>query len=187
MIKAIITDFDGTLVDTFEANFKAYQKSFEDAGLVLTQEEYKRCFGLRFDRFMEELGILDRSIIEQIKEAKKHYYPNFFNLLKPNIPLIELVRTFHVSGGRTALASTARKENLIKVLDYLAINNIFDVIYAGFDVVCGKPSPEIYLKTMDAIGKRAEETLIFEDSAIGLAAAKASGAFYMIVSPNQFV
>ena len=53
MIRAIITDFDGTLVDTFDANLKAYQKAFGEVGVVLSEEKYRECFGFRFDRFME--------------------------------------------------------------------------------------------------------------------------------------
>ena len=52
MIKAIITDFDGTLVDTFEANLRAYQQAFADQGLSLTSDTYRECFGYRFERFM---------------------------------------------------------------------------------------------------------------------------------------
>ena len=51
MIKAIITDFDGTLVDTFEANLRAYQEAFANVGLSLSTDRYKECFGYRFDRF----------------------------------------------------------------------------------------------------------------------------------------
>ena len=71
MIKAIITDFDGTLVDTFEANLKAYQEAFVSVGLSLTSDDYKKCYGFRFDRFMQAMNITDIQTIEQIKELKK--------------------------------------------------------------------------------------------------------------------
>ena len=45
MIKAIITDFDGTLVDTFEANLRAYQEAFYQVGITLMAEKYRECFG----------------------------------------------------------------------------------------------------------------------------------------------
>ena len=186
MIKAIISDFDGTLVDSFEANLKAYQDAFKYVGLELTSEEYKKCFGFRFDRFMKEMGIDDQNIITDIKEAKRKYYPKYFKLLKKNVPLIELIRTCHAQGLKTAVASTARRENLVKILKYFDIDNIFDVIYSGFDVLHGKPSPEIYLKAIGVLGINSEEALIFEDSEIGIEAAKGSGAHYMIISPKQF-
>lgn len=186
MIRAIITDFDGTLVDTFEANLRAYQKAFADVGITLTAERYRECFGYRFERFMSAMAIYDDVIAHKIKEAKKEYYPQFFGFLEPNKALIDLIASFKAMGGKTAIASTARRENLMNAVEYLGIGGIFDLIYAGADVKQGKPSPEIYLKAMDALGVTPDETLIFEDSQVGIEAAKASGAHCMIVSQRQF-
>ncbi len=186
MIKAIITDFDGTLVDTFEANLRAYQKSFAEVGLVLTPERYRECFGYRYDRFMQEMDVTNKSVANRIKELKKQYYPEFFEFLRPNTALIQLISSFKTMGGKTAIASTARKENLMNAVNHLDIAPHFDLIFAGIDVKQGKPNPEIYQKTMDALGVNPQEVLIFEDSQVGIEAAKGSGANYMIVSPEQF-
>ena len=175
MIKAIITDFDGTLVDTFEANLRAYQKAMYECGIRLTAEKYRECFGYRYDRFMTAMGINDEAIAYKIKELKKDYYPQFFEHLVPNKSLIELIKTFRYMGGKTAIASTARKENLMNAVNYLGIGDYFDLIFAGIDVKQGKPNPEIYLKAMDALQVKPEEALIFEDSEVGLQAAKTSG------------
>lgn len=58
-IKLLITDFDGTLVDTFRANYMAYRKAFEEVGLVLCETDYRCCFGYRFEKFMEVCGVTD--------------------------------------------------------------------------------------------------------------------------------
>lgn len=186
MIKAIITDFDGTLVDTFEANLLAYQQAFAEVGIALTEGRYRECFGYRFDRFMLAMGINDVHIASTIKEAKKAYYPQHFARLRPNHSLIALLRSWHGVGMKTAIASTARKENLMNAIQFLGIADVFDLIYAGVDVKQGKPSPEIYNKAMAALAVVPEQTLIFEDSAVGIAAAKASGANCLIVSQQQF-
>lgn len=186
MIRAIITDFDGTLVDTFEANYRAYQKAFASVGLELTSERYRECFGYRYDCFMKEMGITDNAIANAIKELKKEYYPQFFQFFKLNTSLIHLISGFKALGGKTAIASTARKENLVNAINYLGIANHFDLIYAGTDVKNGKPNPEIYLKSMAALSVTPEDTLIFEDSQVGIEAAIASKADYMIVSAKQF-
>ena len=123
MIRAIITDFDGTLVDTFDANLKAYQKAFGEVGVVLSEEKYRECFGFRFDRFMEVMGISEKEITVRIKSLKKDYYPLFFESLHPNDALIELIRSFKCFGGKTAIASTARKENLMNALDEMHVND----------------------------------------------------------------
>lgn len=186
MIKALITDFDGTLVDTFEANRRAYQKAFADVGIALTAERYRECFGYRFDRFMTAMGIFDDETALRIREAKKEYYPQYFEYLRPNHSLICLLRSWHLLGMKTAIASTARKENLMNAINHLGIADISDLIYAGIDVKQGKPSPEIYNKAMAALDVKPEETLIFEDSEVGIEAAKASGAKCFIVSQMQF-
>lgn len=186
MIKAIITDFDGTLVDTFEANLRAYQDAFTRVGLKLTSEQYRAYFGYRFERFMLAVGISDEGIIAQIKELKKEFYPKYFNHLRLNHSLIDLIDTFHKLGGKTAIASTARKENLMNVVNHLGIAKHFDLIFTGADVKQGKPSPEIYTKTMDALGVIPEETLIFEDSQVGIEAATKSKATCFIVCQEQF-
>ncbi|WP_277135126.1 MULTISPECIES: HAD family hydrolase [Bacteroides] len=186
MIRAIITDFDGTLVDTFEANFRAYQKAFSECGIVLTAEKYRECFGLRYDGFMSSMGIADEDVVNKIKELKKNYYPMFFECLIPNYTLIDMINTFHQMGGKTAIASTARKENLMSAVGALDLQKYFDVILTGVDVEHGKPEPEIYNKTMTVMGVTSKETLIFEDSDIGIGAAIASGAKYIRVTPEWF-
>ena len=179
MIKLIVSDFDGTLVDTFDANYRAYKKAFARVNLTLTEEDYRRCFGSRFERFMEEMGIVDQQVIHIIREAKKQYYPDFFTCLKINSPLVELISTFHHQGGKTSIASTARRENLEKALKHTRLHSIFDLVLAGEEVKQGKPSPEIYEKVMQKMNVLPEETLIFEDSEVGLLAAKASKAHFL--------
>ena len=186
MLQAIITDFDGTLVDTFEANLLAYQEAFAKEGVRLTQDRYRECFGYRFDRFMTAMGIFDNAVAERIKESKKESYPKYFNHLRINEALIKLIASFKTMGCKTAIASTARRENLMNAVNYLGIAEHFDLIYAGVDVKKGKPSPEIYLKAMEALKVSPGQTLIFEDSEVGIQAAKAAGTSYMIVSPSQF-
>lgn len=94
MIHTIITDFDGTLVDTFKANLLAYQMAFHEVGMTLTEEKYKDCFGYRFECFMAAMKITNEKIANHIRETKKQYYPQYFKYLKINTPLLELIRSF---------------------------------------------------------------------------------------------
>ena len=127
MIKAITCDFDGTLADTFAANYHAYQKAFDEQGLTLTEEAYRAAFGLRYDDFMRVMDIRDPQIAQNIRERKKELYPQFFHLLRPNKRLLDFVHSMHNSGVKTAIASTARKENLQNVVAYLGIEKDFDL------------------------------------------------------------
>lgn len=183
-IELLITDFDGTLIDTFEANCRAYQKAFEENGLTLSYGDYKRIFGLRFDEFMDEVGITDMDVKKKIREDKKRFYPNYFHLLKLNYPLLLFIKAFKNSGGLVAVASTANKTNLLNAMGHFGLNDYFDYVMAGHDVKKAKPDPEIYLSVMNHLKIAPSNTLIFEDSDIGLLAAQDSGASYIKVNTD---
>lgn len=180
-IKVIISDFDGTLVDTFTANFKAYQKAFRELGLILSREDYSLCYGFRFERFMSHMGISDNNVLNRIKVLKSKYYPLFFNEVKVNSFLLEIMQSFRQNGGKVAIASTASKNNLWNLLLYLKIDKYFDCIVTGEDVIQGKPSPEIYKKVLRLMEVNCKEAIVFEDSEVGIQAARAAGINYIII------
>lgn len=175
-IKLIITDFDGTLVNTFQANYHAYSEAFGQVGLSLSEEQYRECYGLRFDDFMAKMGIDDAETRKRIRAFKGECYPSHFGLLRLNEPLLNFIRMFRAGGGLTAVASTARGKNLSNALSHIGATGDFDLILAGEDVKQGKPSPEIYRTVMSRMGVTPDETLIFEDSPVGLQAAISAGA-----------
>lgn len=175
MIKLLITDFDGTLVDTFEANYRAYREAFAAEGLELDREKYRECFGYRFDRFMDAVGITDEKQRTRIRDNKAEAYPNQFEYLKANQSLLEFIRSFHRQGGQTAIASTARGKNLRNALRHIGAESDFNLILSGESVLRGKPNPEIYEKVLEAFDVRPEEALVFEDSQVGIQAATTAG------------
>lgn len=181
-VKLIISDFDGTLVNTFEANYRAYTEAFVQCGRKLTRDSYRRCFGYRYDDFMRAVGIDDADVQQCIRKIKGEVYPLYFDYLQPNEPLISFIRAFHCSGGKTAIASTARRLNLTNALEYMHLTDIFDCIWAGEDVTTGKPNPEIYLRVMEKMEVSVTQTLIFEDSEVGFEAAKTSGTHFIKIN-----
>lgn len=185
-VKLLITDFDGTLVDTFEANFLAYQMAFKEKNLVLSREDYRECFGLRFDDFMAKMGIFDEKNKSEIRRIKGTVYPIFFDKLVINIPLLSMLRGFKASGGLTALASTARRNNLLNALNYIKAYDVFSLIVAGEDVKKGKPEPEIYNKILDTLQVKPTEALIFEDSMVGMMAAQNAGVQFIQITKKYF-
>ena len=180
-IKAIITDFDGTLVNTFNANFYAYHEAFKQYGYELTRDQYKECYGLRYDAFCDKMDIKqdDR---KPIKELKKKIYPDFFDYLTINQNLLTFIRASHILYGvKTCIASTATKENLYNVLKYFEIEDAFDIIITGENVSKGKPDPEVYLKAMNVLECEPDEAIVFEDSEVGCEAAENAGLNYIKV------
>lgn len=175
-IRYIISDLDGTLVDTFEANFQAYRTVFARHGLDLTEAAYRRAFGLKIDDLCRELGFaLDEETVKKIKTEKAECYPSFFRYLKCNTALLEFYRAFARQGGHLALATTASRKNVQNVLEHIGAVGVFEFLITGEEVKHGKPDPECFLLARDRWQAPTESILIFEDSDVGIMAAERAG------------
>ena len=80
------------------------------------------------------------------------------------------------------IVSTGHIDNITNVMRYLNITDGIDGIISGDDVTLPKPHPECFLSAMERVGVTPRETIIFEDSAMGLEAAKRSGAAYVKIT-----
>jgi beta-phosphoglucomutase len=170
-IKAIITDFDGTLVNTFLANYFAYYSACQQYGYNLTKDQYKEWYGLRYDELCKKIGIAQEHKLA-IKELKKKIYPNFFEYLTINQNVLSFIKAARIYGLKTCIASTASRENLYNVLRYLNIEEYFDIVIAGENVSHGKPNPEVYNVALTLLDCDPDEVLVFEDSKVGCEAAE---------------
>lgn len=172
-VTALITDFDGTLVDTFQANFYAYHEVLWEYGINLTEKEYRKNYGLRLDDFMKNIGITDKNRIAEIKTKKMQVYAQHLTWVTLNRNLYDFLKYEKSQGMKIAIASTASRANIMNVLHRFGIAELFDVIVSGEEVTHGKPNPEVYEVAIEALGVTAEQCLIFEDSEVGLQAADA--------------
>ena len=184
-IKAFITDFDGTLAFTYAANLSAYQRAIDFATngtYKLTNEVYSECFGYRFNEFMDAINITNENTRLLIKEKKAEYYATYASSVVINNDLLSTLKFAKLNGIKVALATTARFANVMTVLKTHNVDTeIFDIILTGEDVEEGKPNPEIYLTAMKALNVNPEETVVFEDSDIGITAAVKAGCNYIKV------
>lgn len=177
MLKLLLLDFDGTLADTRKANARAYIDALAEAGCTLDEQVYlKTYFGMRCHEFLSRLGFSSEADRRHIRQRKIDLYPSHFDSVKINAPLMAFVRNFRRNGGRAFIVSTGHISNITNVMHYLGIEREFDRIISGDDVLNPKPDPECFTKAMESAGVTPAETMIFEDSEIGLQAARASGA-----------
>ena len=100
--------------------------------------------------------------------------------------MINFIRKAKASGLKTAIASTAQRGNLMNVLKHLQLEDLFDMIIAGDAVKKGKPDPEIYITSMSLLEVSPMETLIFEDTEVGLMAAEESGANVIKITGDYY-
>lgn len=161
---------------------QAYVLALREESIELDVDEYKRrYFGMRCPEFLREIGITNEEDIDRIRRRKIELYPTQFGTVKLNEPLWNFVQDFRAKGGKVWIVSTGQIENVTNVMRYLGIEGKVDGVLTSRDVVEPKPSPDAFLKAMQAEGVTPAETLIFEDSMVGLEAAEASGASYIKV------
>ena len=185
-IRLLLLDFDGTLADTRRANTLAYVAALGEAGYTLTEEEYAaRYFGMRCNEFLTQFGIADPAERERIRLRKIALYPAFFDTVRLNEPLWTFCRQFRAQGGRVWVVSTGSRDNIDNVIAHLGIADGLDGILSGADVERSKPAPDCFLEAMRREGCTPRETLIFEDSDIGIEAARRSGASYFVVKLQE--
>lgn len=177
MSNALLFDLDGTLFDSTEANVLAYKQAFCDHDVEFAENLYRQCFGLRFPEMMAVLSPgIDPAIADSIKLAKVRHYQENLHLVRQNQELIDLLHTSSKS-HKTALVTTASRDNVINLLAYFGLPEcLFDVVITGEDVSKGKPDPECYLIAIKKLDTKPEECCIYEDSDVGIEAAKATGA-----------
>ena len=192
-IRLLLLDFDGTLADTRRANTQAYVAALAEAGYPLTEQEYEaNYFGMRCEEFLTRFGIADPAERERLRLRKIALYPAFFDSVRLNRPLWEFCRQFQDQGGRVWIVSTGSRANIDNVMRHLGIGGPdatsaeaplgrVDDILAGPDIPRAKPHPDCFLEAMRREGCSPRETLIFEDSPIGIEAARRSGASYFVV------
>lgn len=98
-----------------------------------------------------------------------------------NRPLWEFCQQFRKQGGRVWIVSTGQRANIDNVMRHLHLEAGVDGIISALDAPQSKPDPGCFLKAMEIEGATPDETLIFEDSAVGIEAARRSGAAYFVV------
>lgn len=187
LIKGVIFDFDGLIVDTETTWYEAFKEVFwESHHLNLDLIGYSQCIGTGNDvlyRYFRELAgdSVDCELLEEQATVK------YENLMKAPVlreGVIEYLNEAKQNNLKIALASSSSKEWVHTYLKQLNIIDYFKIINTKDDVSNVKPDPELYDKTLKDLGLSPKETIVFEDSINGLSAAKAAGIRCVIV-PNS--
>lgn len=177
----LIFDMDGTLFDTSEANYCAYKDAAARLGYVIEYDKFMRCFtGRNYKDFLPFFGICKSEELEKIHRFKKEIYRNYLIKIRKNDILLNLIEDLK-SECIMALATTASKKNTLDILKQFGMEYVFDIMLTQEDVSELKPNPECYQSVMKIAGLTAKQTIIFEDSEVGIEAAVASGASYIRV------
>jgi HAD superfamily hydrolase (TIGR01509 family) len=179
VIRAVLWDLDGTLVDSGEYHWRAWRDTMTAEGRPISRQEFLDSFGLRNDRILRAwLGDgVPPAEIARIGDAKEALYRQLARDegLAPLPGAAAWVERLHAGGWRQAIASSAPAENVRVMLSVLDLDRFFDAVAAAEDVTAGKPDPRVFLVAARKLGAEPGRSIVVEDAAAGIEAARRAG------------
>jgi beta-phosphoglucomutase len=186
MLRGIIFDFDGVMIDSHPAHKQAWRLFFASVGREVSDEEldfvlegHKRAEILR-----HFLGSLTDEQVKDYGARKEAFFRTVAPEPKINHGLPEFLEQVGAQGLTMALASSASRERIESILRQLNLTHPFRAVVTGDDVVRGKPDPAIFKLAAERMQVRPDEILVCEDAVNGVEAAKAAGMKCLAIAAN---
>lgn len=184
--KAIIYDLDGVLVDAADWHYEALNKALVELyGIPVDRETHLAHYNGKPTRvkleMLQKIGLVEKKDIPYLITLKQAYTKQAIELFaRPNKAKLTLHRNCKKLGLKLGCATNSIRDTAHLMLNKTQQIKFIDVILTNQDVFKPKPDPEIYLSTMRKLGVNPNQTIIVEDSAIGVQAAMATGARVVI-------
>lgn len=174
---AVIFDMDGTLVATTEADYRAWEKIFNDHGRPLSFEDYYPLLGKKsHDVVHDVLNIKDERSVEVLSRKMK-YFEDIVN--ENGIELLPFADQFldelFKADFLLGLATSSRQAKMKLVMELSGLHKYFHIQVTGEMVDRGKPNPDIFILTAEKLGVDPATCVVIEDAIHGVTAAKAAG------------
>ncbi|WP_299390611.1 HAD family phosphatase [uncultured Gelidibacter sp.] len=182
MLKAVLFDMDGVIVNTEPLHHKAYHLMFRDVNINVSESLYASFTGQATRAICEELvehfnlPLGPQTLVDLKRDHFKYLFENDDELdLLPGV--LDLIQDYHNNGLTLVLASSASMDNINNIFDRFHLNPYFVAKLSGADLKASKPHPEIFEKAAMASGYKPHECIVIEDSTNGIRAAKDAGIF----------
>ena len=178
MIKAIIFDMDGLMIDSERVTFEGYQEMLKKMNLTMTEDFYITLLGKPikgiYQRFYDVYG-KDFPIETVIKDVHEYMAVRFE---KEGVPLkkglVPLLKYLKANNYKTIVATSSNRDRVDNILKSADIEKYFDDSICGDEVSKGKPNPEVFLKSCQKLGVQNDEAIVLEDSEAGIQASAAA-------------
>lgn len=182
MLKAVLFDMDGVIVDTEPLHNKAYHHMFNAINIKVQDSLYQSFTGqstLNICKRLVTLFDLNETPENLVRIKRKHFRHLFDN--DPELTLIDgvldRIKDYHTNGIKLVVASSASMPNIERIFNRFHLNPFFTDKFSGADLKQSKPHPEIFLKAAAATGFTTKECMVIEDSTNGIKAAYDAGIY----------
>ena len=182
MLKAVIFDMDGVIINSEPLHHAAYHKMFSDVGAQVSSALYESFTGqstLNVCKQVKDHFNLDETPETLVAIKRKHYEYIFendkdFDLIEG---VLDLIKNYHANGLTLVLASSASMPSIERIFKRFDLNKYFKAKLSGADLRASKPHPEIFIKAAEASGFNPSECMVIEDSTNGISAANGANVF----------
>lgn len=186
MIKAILFDMDGVLIDAKEWHYEALNKSLSLFGMEISRYDHLVTFdGLPTKRKLEMLTLergFPKSLHPLVNDLKQEYtFEIIYAKCRPMFHHQYALAKLKQEGYKMACCSNSIRKSIEMMMQKSQLETYLDFYLSNQDVQHAKPHPDIYLKAMDMLKLKPTEVLIVEDNEHGIKAAKASGGHLLQV------
>ncbi|MEU1669108.1 HAD family phosphatase [Streptomyces sparsogenes] len=184
----LLFDWDGTLVDSQLANYRAMAATLAAEQIDLEQQWFDARTGLSSADLIKTLAAerflrLTRPVSELVAECEAHHLRDA-HTVRPHPPIQAVVE--RAAGSiPMAIASGSSRSMIDAVLCHQPFRDAFDLVVTRDDVERGKPAPDIFLTAAAKLGAAPADCLVYEDSDEGMAAADAAGMHVIDVRPYR--
>lgn len=188
MIKFVIFDLDGVLIDAKEIHYNSLNMALSeiDNKFIITWDEHLSIFdGLKTNEklnLLTKLKNLPLDVHKQVWERKQSLTIKMLENITEQSNIVETMKNLRDNGYKIACCSNSIRKSVFVMLSKLGVVEFMDLILSNEDVKNSKPHPEIYWKAMSIMNFLPEETLIVEDSPPGLLSANRSNAHVLRVN-----
>lgn len=184
--KALLFDFDGTVVDTMGVHLKAWNRGLANYGLTLSRDQHLAWAGRPTRIIVQLLNEMHKIKIpteEFLREKEVHFF-SALHEVKEIASVTEIIKHYHGSLPM-AIVTGSRRAAVEKIMAHLDLTKYFDHLVCAEDYAHGKPAPDCFLLGASHLRVDPKDCLAFEDAPLGIDAAQKAGMNCLYVDETQ--